>query len=195
MKSKRKYTNFYENNFIILPTKKTIIGFCSLTKSLQIEEIRGRTPVMIDNQNCYGNSIMYNQNLNILLVGYQNRFLIQYQQITFFTWKIQKKYTNIGVGRIYSIDLLRDIAVLGGDRGKIAFINLRKRQVIGELIDTSIYYIYSLQFCEVSPKKIILVVGGHKNNYFNYRTDLFNVTKLFRQKMVKIISDSLFKFD
>ena len=134
---------------------------------------------MIDNQDSVVLCIIFNQELNCLLVGYFNGYLIQYQQNTFNSWKVQNNYGYLKLGSIYSIACSGNIAVVGGECAYIQFINIRTYQIIAQ-VPTAIKLIFSLQFCPVHPFKQLLTVGGLLTDYSQSKTDLFDVSPLFK---------------
>ena len=180
-KSKGSYYNWLENNFLVLPDEKTLVGVKSDCYTLQTEDITDNAgPVQIDNQGSSIYSLLFSETTNSLLVGYDNGVAIQYERNSVGTWKVLENYGNLGIGTIRSCDHLGDLAIMGGSGSfKLRVINLKKRQLIGDTLETAIEYIRSLQFCKVSKAKTILVVSGRYPNY-STTSDVFDVSELFK---------------
>ena len=177
-RSKEKYFNYYENNFCMHPDGKTFFGRKNnILKSQDIT--RKEIKVIIDQKRSPISTMIFNLNLNSLLVGGYNGRLSQYGRNHFGDLKKLKDYGNVGVGRIFAIDLSENFVVVGGKNGKISLIDMKKRELIRKGIKTGIRSIYSLQFCRVSQNEMHLAVGGETKNYSFSKTDLFDVSKLF----------------
>ena len=123
--------------------------------------------------------MIFNLNLNSLLVGECNGCLSQYGRNPSGNFKKQKDYGDVGVGKVYAIEWSGNFAVVGGSNGMISLIDMNRRQVIAQGIETAIGIINSLRFCRVSQNEMHLAVGGYRNDYSNFKTDLFDVSKLF----------------
>ena len=178
-KTQGEYYNNGENNFLVLPDEKTIVGVKDDDKTLQYEDITGSAgPTKIDNQGSCIDSLLFNAKLGCLLVGYSNGVAIQYKMDSNKTWEVQKNYGDLGAGGIFSCDFFGDIAVMdGGGKFKLTAINMKTQEVIGEALTTAIQYIYSLRFCKISDTKTLLVVSGRNPDYSN-TTDIFDASEL-----------------
>ena len=138
-------------------------------------------PIIIDNQDSPVYTLLFNKNLDTLLVGYQNGTAIQYKRRS-KTWMMQKNYGKIGIGKIISCDHFGNIAVMGGNLFKLRSIKLDQMELIGKPLETSPNWIYTLQLCKISSK-MHLVVGGLLLCYLNDKTDVFDTSKLFENKI------------
>ena len=101
--------------------------------------------------------------------------------------KIFKDYGDLGLGWIYYSCLLRDIAVFGGENGKLAFINTRQQKFMGYSFDLAPEIIYSIELCWIQNKsqpKALLMVSGDYYDY-NGKTDVLDVTQLVLNEMKK----------
>ena len=195
LKSKEKYYNWYENNFCVLPDGNTLIGAnYSLLKS---EDITGnRFKIVIDQKRNHISTIIFNLNLNLLLVGDEDGCLSQYGRNPSGDFKKQKDYGDVGVGEIFDIDWSGNFAVVGGTKGKISLIDMKKRKVIANGVRAAIGYIYFLRLCRISESEMHLAVGGGGKDYSKSKTDLFDVSKLFnlrenKEENVKTIKKEL----
>ena len=137
-------------------------------------------PMQIHKKGSEISTMIFNQNLNSLLVGKENGCLLQFERDLFGDLKKLKDYGDIELGEISASDWLGDFAVVGGDTWMISLINMKKREVIQKKIKTAIELIYSLQFCKVSLNQIYLVVGGiGRKDYSDSKTDWFDVSDFF----------------
>ena len=177
LESKEEYYNWNENNFCVLPDEETLIGANRLI--LKCEDMtRKELKRIIDKKRSPINTMIFNQNLNSLLVGEENGCFSQYGRNHSGDFKKQKEYGDVGVGVVYVSDWSGNFAVVGGRNGKISLINMKKRQVIAREIRTAIGSVCSLTLCRVSQSKMHLAVGGYGRDYSNSQTDLFNVSDL-----------------
>lgn len=176
-KSKAKYYNSYEKNFLILPDEKTLVGR-GKSGCLQFEVVPGKEAVVEIDQG-EAHTMVFNPSLNSLLVGYGTRRVSQFEKDSSGVLKKQMDYKHIGVGWVQASDCSGDIAVVGGSEGKITFIHMRRREVLQRGVQTALANIESLQFCRVSQTEMHLVVSGFDLDYSNSKTDLFDVSELF----------------
>ena len=157
---------------------KTLIG--AKDTILKSEDItRKEIKVIIDETKDGTATLIFNLNLNSLLVGRFNGSLCQYGRNPSGDFKKQKDYGNVGVGIVSASDWSGNFAVVGGNNGMISFIDMKKRKVIRKGIETATKMIYPLRFCRISQNKMYLAVGGLYNDYYFSKTDLFDVSKLF----------------
>ena len=194
-KSQDKYFNSFENSFCVLPSGEIMIGENSgilKTEDITRKEIR----VVIDQKESI-ETMIFNKNLNSLLIGEKNGIVSQYGRNPSGNFKKQKEYRNVEVGRILASDWSGNFAVMGGSRGVIILIDMNRKLVIEKRIRTAIQWVCSLQFCRVSQKEMYLAVGGgYGKNYSGFKTDLFDVSDLFslnKQRNFKPIKNELTK--
>ena len=161
------------------PNRKTLIG--GNGDILKSEDITRKEVKVIIDQKCSDISTMiFNRNLNSLLVGDNNGCLSQYGRNPSGDFKKQKHYGNVKMGKVFASDCLGDFAVVGGEKGIISLIDMKRRKVIQNKIKTAIREVYSLQFCRISRNKIYLTVGGiGTRDYSDSKTDLFHVSHFF----------------
>jgi hypothetical protein len=88
--------------------------------------------------------------------------------------KVVKNYGKIGVGEIFSIDIHGDLAVIGGNNDSFVIVNIKKREVVTKPKITAFGWIYSLRFCQVKDK-LLLIVGGKYPDYSQNKTDIFEI--------------------
>ena len=163
----------------MLPDGKTLVGGTP-SGSLKVEDITGKdAPLEIDNQGSLIKTMIFNQRVNSLLVGYLNGCVTQFKKDSSGNLRKEKRYGNVGVECVYANDCSGDFAVVGGKNGRISLINMRSRTVITMGMQTAIWRIFSLQFCRVSETEMHLAVGGTNRDYSHSKTDLFDVSELF----------------
>ena len=183
-KSRGKYQSIFENNFLLLPDGKTFIG--GKSDSLKSEDITGKQgPMRIDK----GNKIFtmgFNPKINSVLVGFANKWVSQYGRDSSGVMKMLRNYKDVGVGDVFASDIAGDIAVVGGQHGKITFINMQTRTLLQKGIQTAIKQIWSLKFCRISETEMHLIVGGRGKDYSDSKTDLFDVSSLFQSTSKQI---------
>ena len=139
----------------MLPNQKTLVGE-SQSESLQIEDISSKeAPVIIDEKRPF--TMIFNRKINSLLAGYRNACVSQFERDSSGVMKKQKEYGDVGVGWVYASDCSGDIAAVGGSKGFIQLIDMKRRELLGERMETAIGNILSLQFCRVSKNEMHLL--------------------------------------
>ena len=151
--SRGKYYHGLENNFLMLPNQKTLVGE-SESDSLEIEDmISKEAPVIIDEK--LPLTMIFNRKINSLLAGYSNACVSQFERDSSGVMKKQKKYGDVGVGWVYASDCSGDIAAVGGDNGMISLINMKKKEVIQKGIRTCFEEVFScLLYTSPSPRDL-----------------------------------------
>lgn len=180
-KSRGRYYNFYENDFLVFPDGKTLVGEGS--GILQFEDItREEVPVEIDEGTFC--TMVFNGNLQVLLTGDRNGCVSQYKLDSSGNFLKEKEY-DVGVGWVQASDYSGDLAVMGGDNGKISFIDMRRGLMLQNRIETAIGKIFSLQFCRVSEGEMHLAVAGKQTCYSPSKSDWFDVSTLFKPQKTR----------
>ena len=152
-----------------------------MSKIIQIENFsKMKGPFVICNQENFISTVLFNRNLNVLLVGDLNGNVIQFKWRN-KAWVKQKDYGNLKIGRIYSCDHYQNIAVFGGNLSSLRFIHMEKMQILGDSLQTAVEVIYSIQFCQITSK-IYLILGGRWVSYSRDNTDIFQVSKEFMER-------------
>ena len=183
-KSASYYFVCFENHFVVLPDQKTLIGCDGKSKQLQTEDItKNQFAVRIGSCTSYVNTVLFNQELGILLAGYKNGKLIQYSKNFKSKWIQQKDYGDIQIQEIFSSDQMGNYAVVGGhaaNKKNLKMINLKKQVVFQSQVQTSFNSVFSLCFANLSQSKMFLSVGGSCPDYENGKTDIFDVSSFFK---------------
>ena len=132
--------------------------------------------------------------MKILLVGFLNGKVIEYNEDANGNWKMEKDYGDLGIGSVISNDFLGHIAVFGGRLKKnkkmfnMRFIDMKNKVLIGLPFETAIGDINSFSLGVISENQIVLALSGINCNYSHKKTDLFDVTDLFKSLDVKYIA-------
>ena len=187
-KSKNTFCCYYgDTTFTVMKNQKSVLGIQKKTKRIVIKEditssSSQNSLIFFKHKNII-NSVLINEEMNILLAGDDNGVIVQYDLTT---GKTLKNYENIGINDIVASHCLGPVAVIGGWRSyKIRFVFLDKRIVHGEPFRTGIHYISSSQFCvlgaaSTESKQVLLGLSGYNPDFREFHFDLYNVTQLFK---------------
>jgi hypothetical protein len=184
-KSQKVYYAGYENNFLVLPDGKTIVGveYKGNVNVLFMEDITRNDITAYRQIATHGNwiyCVLYNPVSKTLFVGDENGRVVQYQEGgNKETWSKVKDYGDLGIGYICSVDQIGDVVVFGGYQSYfIRAINSVSKTLLRGSLKTAIEYVDSLRFCEVPENKVYLSVCGRIPSYSNNKTDIYDATKL-----------------
>jgi hypothetical protein len=117
-----------------------------------------------------------NEALNILWAADLNGNIIQYVLGPADGWKVQAKYSDLGIGFTQCLLRFGNLLFAGGRESKLCVINTADKKVLPIQIETAIKDICSLQIHKVSPSEFYLTVTGGEPSYSENKTDLFNVS-------------------
>ena len=108
--------------------------------------------------------------------------------------KLLKDYGDLKLGNITSSCSFGDFAVFGGDNGKLAFINVKNREYLGNTFELAPKKIHSIEICWVKQKhsqsKALLAVSGYYYDYF-FKTDLLDITNIISNAITIKIDQKL----
>jgi hypothetical protein len=96
-------------------------------------------------------------------------------------------YSDSKIKRIYSCARIGDLAVIGGDDWNLRFLDLKKKEFVGDVVGTGVKEVLSLQFCALDSGKIVLSVSGNGAEYCSRERDLFDVTSFIMKVGVKVL--------
>ena len=126
-------------------------------------------------------TILIMESLNCLFAGDKSGRLIQYSLET-DSGRVQKDYGNLGIGQIISSAKFKNLAVFGGNNGKIILINGAAKEVLIPSVKVTNIEIKSLEFCHLknSLSKLLLVINGINPENWKYTmlNDLLNITDI-----------------
>ena len=122
-KSKNDCYAWVENSFLVMPDQKTIIGvkYNNYKNILIIEEMKSKNksssfPKIFGVHNNIINTILYNKDLNVLIVGDKNKRVVQYSlnSQNICNPKMIKDYGDIGVGPVIASAQYGHLVAFGG---------------------------------------------------------------------------------
>lgn len=180
-KSKIEFLNSFKDNIIISKDGMTTIGFqTNENEQIFLEDLSNSEKIEIlyyYKHSSYINSIYFNEDHGLLYLGYGNSDLAEFKMtISNRFCKLKKIYRNLDIGEIFSICQKGQFLFVGG-RKKIKIIDTKLQKVKG-VIEPAIFFVSSLEICEISKSKIYLCVFGSYFDYFK-KTDYFDISNLF----------------
>jgi hypothetical protein len=147
-------------------------------KQIIFEDITNKKPPEIIAQHeDYILSLLANEALNIFWAGDRKSNIFEYVLGPGNGWKVQAKYSDLGIGQVWCLSLFGNLLFAGGNKFKVCVINTADKRVLPQRINTAIIYIESLQICQVSPSEIYLTVIGSGQYYSSKKSDLFDISK------------------
>jgi hypothetical protein len=185
-KSQKIYYAGLENNFLVLPDGKTIIGVDynnGYPYNLFMEDISRNDSSAYRQIATHGTTILsvfYIPISKTLFVGDHNGRAVQYQEgANKETWTTVKDYGNLGIGPIDSVKQIGDVVIFGGRNNySIKAINSVTKTLFPGTLKTAIKNVRSFQVCELPENKVYLSVCGQNPNYSNTQTDIYDATEL-----------------
>ena len=193
--SRINYFVCYETSFQVLPNQNTVIGVDNQNrKRLLMEDISNVNPhylpVTIGFLMNEINTILVNKQHSVLLVGDSGGKVVQYKfNLQSKVWTLQKNFGDLGIGMITSSARLDKLAVFGGDNC-VRMVDMEQLTVVERPTKTAIQSVHSVKMCAVSGMKVYLTVAGVKPDYADSKTDLFNVSGLFKKKFMNNIQSN-----
>jgi hypothetical protein len=182
--SQKKYWVQFENNFLLLPDGKTIIGSeGGNRKNLICEDITKNDSSAYSLIATHGgdiDSVFYNAVSKSLFVGDCDNAVIEYEEKgNKLSWRETKNYGNLGIGDFECIEQIGDILIFGGyDTYSIRAIDIINKVLLPGSLKTAYKYVYSLQKCELPDNKVYLSICGSSPNYSEQQTDIYDATDL-----------------
>ena len=183
----------YENNFIVFPDRKTIVGaaYKHHLKEPAIEDITSsqqeNTEMGFGGQEGSIKTFFVHPQLNMLFVAGDFAQVAQYDLSPGRSrLKMVKLFRIQGMAHFWASARFGNLAVFGDCDYHFVFVDLLSRKVIGSKVKTAIQYICSLKFCRVSDSRILLCVTGEHPHYGNSETDVFDVSLFLKANGVGI---------
>ena len=176
--TKNEFSVDHENNFLVLPDGKTIVG-CdgSDKKKLVVEDITLQNPREIATHSGFIKTLLFDSATQSLLVGDQSGHVKQYEkQKGSFT--LLKDYGDVGVGSVLSSAQVGRFAVFGGTNGSLVVIDILWQRLCAGLLKSPFKLTTSLQVCHVEDSKVYLSVGGESPSYSLQTSECLDVTGL-----------------
>ena len=192
--SKRTFYLNFQEHLQILNDQKTLVGveynYNEEHSKIVIEDITNTNPHYVPVKFPIGqgeiNTILIDEDRNCMFIGCKNGILVQYCiDINGYSRKVIKNYDDLGIGCIYSSLKIGNIAVFGGSRSSLAFIDIDNRQNLGIISDLAVYWIRSIKLCQVkknkkSEYKMLMTVTGRYYDYSSSKTDVLDITEFIK---------------
>lgn len=181
----RSYYAFYEHSFLVLPDQKTVVGveFTGNRNTILMEDITKQWDhtKMIGTYGHYIYTMTFLPESRTLLVGDHIGNVYQISRPhNSWGWKLEKSYTNLGIGLIYSSTRLGHLVVFGGYNFGIRVVDTARKQIFSTTFKTALCYNYSLRFWVRSRCQVLLLVSGQTGVYSDSQSDVLDATGLFR---------------
>ena len=191
--TQNKFYVFLENQFLVLPNAKTVVGADGLDrKKLMIENITERNPTKIGRHSDEILSILFDSLTQTLLVGDRSGHVKQYKKrkksTVFgpsedpFSFTLLKDYGNVGVDQVLSSAQVGGFVIFGGDNRSLIAINISEQWLCKGKIKSPFVSIFSLQVCDGLESNIYLSVGGEYPNYSSGLSDYLDVSQVNKNK-------------
>jgi hypothetical protein len=189
-KSKSIFYVWLEDNFLILPDQKTVIGVDQAQTGLIMEDITNQAmdyaPLKFGKHKGNILTLTFVEELNMLLAGDSGNELIQYEYRN-NSWNVLKNYGDLGIGPVFSSVRIGGLVILGGwGTYLLRVIDLNKMQIQGDPFKTAIKEIHSLSLCRVSNSKVLLSVSGYSPSYSPNQSDILDITGLLKEHKINI---------
>lgn len=166
----------YENDFVVLPDGKTIVGSDGTDpKKLMMEDITKKNPRQIMTHNKEIGTLLFDSLTQSLLVGDGNGHVTQYKKEN-GSFTMVKEYGNVGVGGVMSHAQVRGFAIFAGDNRSLIAIDIKNQKLVKRYVETAYEFILSLQVCLTNNHRIFLTVSGWKPDFSSGKSDIFDVT-------------------
>jgi hypothetical protein len=163
---------------VILDNGNVLIGVNAYNnKQIITEDIRDNNHLEIIAQHEHEVlSLLVDEARETLWAG-DRKLIVQYLRGPAKAWKIQAKYSDLGIATVCCFSRFGNLLFAGGNGYTLCVINTADKKVLPEGIETAIFEIRSLQICEVSPSETYLSISGSKPCYSDNKTDLFDISK------------------
>ena len=179
--TQNKFYSRYENNFLVLPNGKTVVGAdYSNQEKLIMEDITKGNHKQVGTHGSSIYSVLFHSPTQSLLVGDYKGHVKQYKKVH-PSFTIVRDYGHVGVGSVLSSTQVGGFAILGGNDNFLVAIDVSEQRVSGGLLKSPFIETFSLQVCEGVDSKVYLSVGGHLPEYSSDVSDFLNVTLLFNR--------------
>ena len=171
----------YENNFLVLPDAKTVVGVnASDRKKLMIEDITLRNPRQIGTHGVLTQTVLFDSLTQSLLVGDFDGDVKQYKKVN-QSFTMVKDYGNVCVGRILSSTQVGRFVIFGGNSNSLVAIDILDQKVCAELLVSPFGLTYSLQVCEGVGSNVYLSLGCSCPKYSSDASDFLDVTLFYNR--------------
>ena len=136
-------------------------------------------------------SVLFVEELNMLLAGDQDGRVIQYHYKN-NSWDLVKDYGNLRINGVLCCVRIGHLVIFGGyDSHSLRVVDVKKMEILGDPYKTAIFQINSLLLCDVSDEKMLLSVCGYGSSYSPDTSDILDITDLIKQ--YKLDSEKILK--
>ena len=168
---------YYENNFLVLPDAKTVVGADgSDKKKLIVEDITQGNPTQIGTHGGIIQTVLFDSLTQSLLVGDIYGTLKQYKKEK-QSFTMVKDYGKVGC--VFSSTQVGRFSIFGGGKNSLVAIDILRQQVCPGRLKSPFIITYSLQVCEGAGSNVYLSLGGYNPNYSSDASDFLDVTLLY----------------
>lgn len=167
-KTKYEFSACFENNFLVLPGGKTVVGVNGENLSnLIAENIASNKGHTFGNHLGTINTLLYDQITESLLAGDQYGHVVQYKRKG-SGFSLVKIYRRLGLDSVNCSAQVGGFAFFGGKKDFLGAIDIRKREDCRLKKQILFSSSFSLQVCRGPNQKVYLSVGGEKqkSDYF-----------------------------
>ena len=171
----------YENNFLVIPDGKTIVGpDGSDRKKLIVENIIQGNPTQIGAHCDKIQTVLFDSLTQSLLVGDLNGHVKQYKKVD-QSFTMVKDYKNVNKGYICSSTQVGRFAIFGGNNSLVA-IDICEQQIFPGLLKSPFYWTNYLQVYQCAGSNVYLSLGGYLLNDSSNLFDCLDVTLLYNRR-------------
>ena len=183
-------------NLQVLQDQKTIVGVEYNEKKnfseIVIEDITNKdtnySPVRIQTNGCFINTILIDEHNGFMLTGDGNGRVLQFSlNFSKDLGKLIKDYGELGVGWIDTSIMFGNLAVFGGEKSSLGFIDTGKCQYLGIKDNLAVENITSIELCWVkqaqAQSKALLTICGRNYDYSSSKTDVLDITQLIPENL------------
>lgn len=163
-KTKYEFSACFENNFLVLPGGKTVVGVNGENLSnLIAENIASNKGHTFGNHLGTINTLLYDQITESLLAGDQYGHVVQYKRKG-SGFSLVKIYRRLGLDSVNCSAQVGGFAFFGGKKDFLGAIDIRKREDCRLKKQILFSSSFSLQVCRGPNQKVYLSVGGENKS-------------------------------
>ena len=169
---------YYENNFLVLPDAKTVVGADgSDSEKLIVEDITQGNPTQIGTHGGIIQTVLFDSLTQSLLVGDIYGTLKQYKKEK-QSFTMVKDYGDVGVSIVYSSTQVGRFCIFGGNNHSLVAIDISEQQVCPGRLKSPFSITFSLQVYHGTGSNVYMSLGGLSPNYSSDASDVLDVTLL-----------------
>ena len=188
--TKNQFYAYNENNFLVLPDNKTIVGVHNkIAKTLIMEDITTNKASTFGNYEDRIYTLLYDEVTQSLFAGYLTGHVKQYKRdTTTNAFSLVKDYGNVDIGMMFSSAQVGRFALFGGRKRALVAIDIHERRLCNK-IRSAFGFALSLRVCQGVDQKVYLSVGGGLPEYSSSVSDFLDVTRMYDYKKESSVLD------